>query len=801
MISALRLACWPPPTLGRDAMLTALSAIGIAPGAVRLEQPAALTRGAGVTVAFGDGAARALIGDAWPGWADGRGYLWDTPAGRVLGTAHPDDVVKTWTPWRALLDVDLRRAAAEAAAGAPPLEAREVRVVTTHADAMALELAVRGAACTAVDIENTRDFALACVGFAPSPERAWVVPTASDWQRALVKRLCESLAPKVLQNGQYDRYFLKRFCGIEVRGQVADTMLAWHALNPELAGKAIATGDRRSRSGRTAKSLKFLASIYTRDAWWKEYDFGSEDDRYRLCGLDVCVTLDVWRKQAAQLDATGLRPVHDFELALLDPCLAMTERGLRVDEAKRHAMLTAIDAERDPLTCGTDTLMCEAIAAKPERVPAAKAHLFEARYVCRCCRNGAAKRVACWSCAGLAKAPGKRETAALPAPLGPCRECGGAGEFRTQRANPASPEQVGIVLYDVLKLPVRTQAGRRTTDEEALKSLLAEAKSDEATGLIRSLLRLGKLDTICATLERVKPGPDGRIRTVYNPAGTVTGRFASSETFLTPSTNLSNLPKREATEAMFDVKACFVPDAGDVFVEADLSGAEAWVTAACAGDHALLERLRAGLDIHKWTAAGIFSRPIEAVTPTDRHLGKVARHALNYGMQWQTFQREVNFSADRTGVAISARQAKAICDGYHALHPRLRVWWQAVLDEIVCRGTLTTTFGRRRTFYGRGRGEFLSETHRSAIAQEPQSTIADLLNRGLMRWWRQHDGRAGRLVAQVYDSVLIQCARSRAPLVAQLVRRCLTETISVRGVTLTIPVDVKILDSWAAAKD
>jgi DNA polymerase I-like protein with 3'-5' exonuclease and polymerase domains len=152
-----------------------------------------------------------------------------------------------------------------------------------------------------------------------------------------------------------------------------------------------------------------------------------------------------------------------------------------------------------------------------------------------------------------------------------------------------------------------------------------------------------------------------------------------------------------------------------------------------------------------------------------------------------------------TGIAVTLAQAKSVYAGYHALHPTLVPWWRRVLAQLAS-GTLTTTFGRKRTFYGRGRGEYLSDTHKSGIAQEPQSTIADLLNRGLLRWWRQHDGKVGVLLAQVYDSVLIQCKREQAPLCAQLVRRCLSEEIEVHGVRFTIPVDVKVLESWAVLK-
>lgn len=773
-----------------------------------------------VIVALGNDIAKALVGAAWPD--DGvhavRGYWWDTPYGRVMGCVSPADIVTAWTPWRALLDFDMKRVAAEATAGAPPLDTREVIIVTDEAQLSELHAAMQCSALTAVDIENTRDNTLACMGFAPTPQRAWVIPAHEPWQLRAIKWLCESPAPKALQNGQYDRFFLSWFNNITLRNQTFDAMLGWHALNPELAGKAVAVGARKARSARTAKSLKFLSSIYTRDAYWKNYDFATPEEQYRLCGVDCCITLDIALKQMAQLAQQGLTHIHDFEVSLLDPCIAMTQRGIRVDDAKRVAMLAQLHAERAPLTAEVERVALAALAAAPERIPEAKSHLFTERKVCTCCRNGKGKREACWACAGFAKKPTKKQlkeaegfadlkNGGTLADLYPCAKCSGAGASERAVFNPGSTQQIAVVLYDVLRLPKRTQGGKVTTDEEALKSLLAEASPDAAS-LIRGLLRLGKLDTIASILERVAPGEDGRIRTVYNPAGTVTGRFASSETFLVTSTNLSNLPKREVSEAMFDVKAVFVPDDGHVFIEADLSGAEAWIAAACAGDIDLLDKLRAGFKIHEWTAAYILTKMgkptrMEDVTKEgfERQVfGKVPRHALGYGMQPPTLRKEINFVADVTGIAVTARQAQLIYDGYHELHPTLQQWWRRVLNQGIS-GAITTTFGRKRTCYGRGRGEWLSETHKSMIAQEPQSTIADLLNRGLLRWWRQYDGKHGVLLAQVYDSVLIQTPRHKANLCAQLVRRCLSEEIEVHGLKLTIPVDVKILESWAVMHD
>ena len=113
-----------------------------------------------------------------------------------------------------------------------------------------------------------------------------------------IRGACASDLLKVLQNGQYDRFFLKRYAKITLRRQVFDTQLAFHALMPEIAGKA---EDKRKKR-HTQKSLRFLASIFTRDPYWKDYDFAAEEERWELCGHDCCITLEVAFKLRAQLE-------------------------------------------------------------------------------------------------------------------------------------------------------------------------------------------------------------------------------------------------------------------------------------------------------------------------------------------------------------------------------------------------------------------------------------------------------------------------------------------------------------------
>lgn len=493
-----------------------------------------------------------------------------------------------------------------------------------------------------------------------------------------------------------------------------------------------------------------------------------------------------------------LQRVHDFELALVEPCMAILQRGILIDNERRRAMMAALEAEVAPLSTRA-TEHAVALLQASKRLP--KDHLFREKWVCPCCRGGKAKMAACWGCAGLSKPPSKRLLDKAGITLEVCKVCGGEGKREQWTFNPSSHEQVKIVLYKLLKLPTRMKNGKLRSDEEALKDL----RAFDTTGFVDDLLAIHKAQTVRAILDRMAPGEDGRLRTWLNIAGTETGRFSSSETFLLTSTNLQNLPKRVASlDVKYEVRNCVVPAPGHVLVEADLSQAEARVVAALCNDQRLLKAWQdPDFDVHKWTAAHIFSKPPEQVTSRERQLGKVARHALNYGMQWKLFQRNVNAMADLTGVSITAPEAQRIHTAYHRLHGELEGWWRQVDNAIRHSGALWTPFGRRRIFFGRRAGDgWLDATHREAIAYVPQSTVADLLNRGLMRWWASHDGKLGQVILQVHDSLLVEASSKLQKSVVSAVRMSLSEAFEINGLTVTIPCDVSMsAESWGKMKE
>jgi hypothetical protein len=117
-----------------------------------------------------------------------------------------------------------------------------------------------------IDIENIGD-QISCIGFAPTKDRALVVPfiskenkTGSYWSTldeemlALdwCRRMCKLDKAVVGQNILYDVNHLWSKYGITVPYVAEDSMLLHHALQPEME-----------------KGLGFLGSIYTEEPPWK----------------------------------------------------------------------------------------------------------------------------------------------------------------------------------------------------------------------------------------------------------------------------------------------------------------------------------------------------------------------------------------------------------------------------------------------------------------------------------------------------------------------------------------------------
>jgi DNA polymerase-1 len=386
------------------------------------------------------------------------------------------------------------------------------------------------------------------------------------------------------------------------------------------------------------------------------------------------------------------------------------------------------------------------------------------------------------------------------------------------KVNVQSPKQVSKLLFGDLGLPPR-----KGTDEKTLDALCRNATKDPLKkAVIENILETRKVKKTIGTYVNARPHPDGRLRTSYRIC-LETGR--TSTTVLKPpvTTEQFGLAFQTITkhsEVGEDLREMFVPDPGCVFLEPDLSQAEARIVAALARDQKLLKMFDYQVDIHRVTAAWVedtapdgllqsfFNAPPELsklwaeqineflkgiISERSRQLGKKFRHAGHYDMG----KREASLQAQ-----ISEWRAGKILDKFHRSNPNIRGVFHHEIREYLRDHDrrLTNPFGRERQFFNRWGDELFKE----AYANIPQGTVSDHLKFAMLRIERRCPGLA--ILQESHDSFLAQCTPDRVDLFTRVIIEELERPIDMSKCSLprdpiVIPCEIKMGEkNWREMK-
>src|SRR5262249_28548000 len=134
---------------------------------------------------------------------------------------------------------------------------------------------------------------------------------------------------------------------------------------------------------------------------------------------------------------------------------------------------------------------------------------------------------------------------------------------------------------------------------------------------------------------------DGCIHTSFNPLGTDTGRFSSSDP------NLQNVGRGA-------LRSCFIPPPGCAFIVADYSQIELRAAAVIANEEKMLNAYKEGADLHTQTASLILNKRVDEVCKDDRQLAKAVNFGLLYG---QRAKGLVTQAKSRYGVELTEIEA------------------------------------------------------------------------------------------------------------------------------------------------
>ncbi|MEM6930570.1 MAG: DNA polymerase, partial [Myxococcota bacterium] len=311
-------------------------------------------------------------------------------------------------------------------------------------------------------------------------------------------------------------------------------------------------------------------------------------------------------------------------------------------------------------------------------------------------------------------------------------------ELAGRAFNPASPKQLGEVLFEALELPVvkRTKRGP-SVDAEVLDALR------DKHPIIAPVQRFRTVDQMVHTYTDVLTAAvredDGRIHPTFLATLSVSGRLHTTDPDL-QRTPLHDPEFRTIREA-------FVAREGHRLVAGDWSQMELAVLAHLSGDAALSEALRSGQDLHVHTARALFET--DAPSPEQRNAGKAINYATIYGQGPRALGK-------RLGVKMS--EAKAWITQFFALYPGVERWRDETLQRAQADGYVTTWAGRRRYLPDLWAGDpaTRSRAERQAINTPVQGSAADLCKQAMVQLAPEVAALGGRLLLQIHDELLVE---------------------------------------------
>ena len=312
-----------------------------------------------------------------------------------------------------------------------------------------------------------------------------------------------------------------------------------------------------------------------------------------------------------------------------------------------------------------------------------------------------------------------------------------------QPFNLGSPKQIGEIFFGKLGLPVvkKTATGAPSTDEEVLEKLAEDFPLPAKILEHRGLAKLK--GTYTDKLAQLAHPRTGRVHTHYAQAVAVTGRLSSNDP------NLQNIPIR--TPEGRRVREAFVAPAGSAIASADYSQIELRIMAHISGDAALLRAFTDGMDVHRATAAEVFSVPPEQVSSEQRRYAKVINFGLIYGMSAYGLARSL--SIDNTA-------AKNYIERYFQRYPGVKRYMDETRESAKALGYVETVFGRRLYLpeIRSPNGPRRSGAERQAINAPMQGTAADLIKLSMVKVQQvlDRERRATKMIMQVHDELVFE---------------------------------------------
>ena len=325
--------------------------------------------------------------------------------------------------------------------------------------------------------------------------------------------------------------------------------------------------------------------------------------------------------------------------------------------------------------------------------------------------------------------------------------------------NIASPKQLGIVLFENMKLvekPKKTKTGQYATGEDILSYL---AKDHQIIRDIQEYRQYKKLQStyVDALPNEINP-KTGRIHTEYMQAVAATGRLSSN------NPNLQNIPIR--TERGREVRKAFIPrDENYVLLAADYSQIELRIIAALSEEETMINAFKNGEDIHASTAAKVFNIPLEEVTREQRSNAKTVNFGIIYGVSAFGLSNQTN---------LSRSEAKELIETYYETYPKLKAYMAQQIDFARDHGYVETVLHRRRYLKDiNSRNAIVrGAAERNAVNAPIQGSAADIIKLAMIHIYNRFEKEnfKSKMLLQVHDELVFDAHKDELEIIKPIIK-------------------------------
>ena len=390
-----------------------------------------------------------------------------------------------------------------------------------------------------------------------------------------------------------------------------------------------------------------------------------------------------------------------------------------------------------------------------------------------------------------------------------------------RKFNPASPPQLGKLLYQKLRLPVgaRTGTGQPSSSWSDLRHLKHP--------IIQEIAAYRTASKACSTyyqnyLEEARWEPEAKawvLHPNFQQIGPVTGRFSCRRP------NMQNVADDLGTRSALPIQArmCFMPRAGYFWLMADYNQIEIRIFGDIAEDKIMLNALRAGRDLHGETANRVWGgdgnpRAVQAAlqalqtADSSRAEDWLRRFDFNIVQAEASIRKRTHRSKAKMlffgkmyglGAKSAAplldctiQEAAEILDEYDRAFPSFRPTMEKIGALAVEKGYVETAFGRRIQI----------NRSKSYVATNyyVQGSAADVLKIAMLRVARMFEetGVDARLLLTIHDELVSEWKEESATPALMRRKAIIMEKVGAERFSIELPVDLQLVrKNWAIKEE